>query len=251
MNQSLHLLSTANFLQNAVSKVSQENLLYLYARYKQATCGSANPDDRPGIFDMKGRKKFDAWHKLDGVYRAEAMSQYIGKIVELNIGWTPDQADDSLQSSSGGFGLRPSRMKAGNSSENSEDVDQETSDEEKLLNAVKEGDEISVKEILDAQPELIHIKDNNVMTLLHWASDMGIHPIVQILIEKGIGVNERDSEGQTALHYAASCAHPEVVQLLLDNNADPTISDNEEKTPLDIAEDEQILEIFERHMSHI
>jgi ankyrin repeat protein len=42
-----------------------------------------------------------------------------------------------------------------------------------------------------------------------------------------------------------------VVQLLLDNNADPTISDNEEKTPLDIAEDEQIVEIFERHMSHI
>jgi ankyrin repeat protein len=39
------------------------------------------------------------------------------------------------------------------------------------------------------------------MTLLHWASDMGIHPIVQILIEKGIGINERDSEGQTALHY--------------------------------------------------
>lgn len=39
------------------------------------------------------------------------------------------------------------------------------------------------------------------MSLLHWASDIGIKNIVHLLLEKGVSINAQDDEGQTALHY--------------------------------------------------
>ncbi|CAI7989874.1 Enoyl-CoA delta isomerase 2 [Geodia barretti] len=40
-----------------------EAKLKLYALYKQATFGSCNKD-KPGVFDLVGRAKWDAWNKL-------------------------------------------------------------------------------------------------------------------------------------------------------------------------------------------
>ena len=39
---------------------SNEDLLQLYALYKQATVGDVS-GSRPGMIDFKGRAKFDAW----------------------------------------------------------------------------------------------------------------------------------------------------------------------------------------------
>lgn len=45
--------------------MSNDELLEIYSLFKQATVGDINTD-RPGIFDQKGRAKWDAWEKKKG-----------------------------------------------------------------------------------------------------------------------------------------------------------------------------------------
>jgi acyl-CoA-binding protein len=63
-------------------KPTNENLLFLYAHYKQATTGDVS-GKRPSMLDVIGRMKFDAWAKLKGISQAEAEARYIGKVKAL------------------------------------------------------------------------------------------------------------------------------------------------------------------------
>ena len=58
-------------------------LLKLYSYYKQATEGDAK-GDRPGGFDFVGGAKHDAWSKLKGMSKDEAMQNYIKQVEKLN-----------------------------------------------------------------------------------------------------------------------------------------------------------------------
>jgi len=57
-------------------------LLRLYALYKQGTHGDAD-SKRPGVFDLVGRAKYDAWAKLKGVKADDAMKRYVDKVTAL------------------------------------------------------------------------------------------------------------------------------------------------------------------------
>ena len=57
-------------------------LLELYALYKQADAGNAT-GDRPGVLDVVGRAKYDAWSKLKGVSRDQAMRKYVDLVGKL------------------------------------------------------------------------------------------------------------------------------------------------------------------------
>jgi len=59
-----------------------DDLLALYSLYKQATEGDAR-GGRPGLLDLKGRKKFDAWALRKGMSREAAMSAYNALVAEL------------------------------------------------------------------------------------------------------------------------------------------------------------------------
>ena len=58
-------------------------LLKLYSYYKQATEGDVK-GDRPGGFDFVGGAKHDAWAKLKGTSKDEAMQNYIKQVERLN-----------------------------------------------------------------------------------------------------------------------------------------------------------------------
>jgi acyl-CoA-binding protein len=58
-------------------------LLKLYSFYKQATEGDVK-GDRPGGFDFVGGAKHDAWAKLKGTSKDEAMQNYIKQVERLN-----------------------------------------------------------------------------------------------------------------------------------------------------------------------
>ncbi len=60
-------------------------LLRLYAHYKQATVGDAS-GPRPGMFDFAAAAKFEAWEKLKGLGRDEAMERYIKLVERLSGG---------------------------------------------------------------------------------------------------------------------------------------------------------------------
>ena len=51
-------------------------MLDLYGLYKQATVGDAT-GKRPGITDLRGRAKFDAWAGRKGLSKEDAMRAYI------------------------------------------------------------------------------------------------------------------------------------------------------------------------------
>ena len=64
-------------------KPDNATLLKLYSYYKQATEGDAK-GDRPGGFDFVGAAKFDAWAKLKGSTKDDAMQNYIKQVEKLN-----------------------------------------------------------------------------------------------------------------------------------------------------------------------
>ena len=61
---------------------ASDELLELYAYYKQATSGDAT-GDRPGMLDFKGRAKFDAWAARKGVDKDRAMTAYVSLVEKL------------------------------------------------------------------------------------------------------------------------------------------------------------------------
>ena len=60
---------------------SSEELLELYALYKQSTAGNAG-GDRPGMMDLRGRAKYDAWAKHKGMTKDAAMQAYIDLVAK-------------------------------------------------------------------------------------------------------------------------------------------------------------------------
>ncbi|MEQ1586773.1 MAG: acyl-CoA-binding protein [Cyclobacteriaceae bacterium] len=62
---------------------SNEELLDLYALFKQATEGDVS-GDRPGGFDFKAIAKYDAWASRNGATKEQAMQDYIGLVTKLH-----------------------------------------------------------------------------------------------------------------------------------------------------------------------
>jgi diazepam-binding inhibitor (GABA receptor modulating acyl-CoA-binding protein) len=57
-------------------------LLALYGLFKQATVGDVQ-GKRPGILDMKGRAKFDAWQRRKGESREVCQHEYVELVRQL------------------------------------------------------------------------------------------------------------------------------------------------------------------------
>ncbi|HXU56397.1 MAG TPA: acyl-CoA-binding protein [Casimicrobiaceae bacterium] len=64
-------------------KPDNATLLKLYSYYKQASEGDVS-GDRPGGFDFVGGAKYDAWSKLKGMSKDDAMQNYIKQVEKLN-----------------------------------------------------------------------------------------------------------------------------------------------------------------------
>ncbi|HEX6590728.1 MAG TPA: acyl-CoA-binding protein [Moraxellaceae bacterium] len=63
-------------------KPGNADLLDLYASFKQATDGDAH-GDRPGMMNITGRLKYDAWAALKGLSKADAQQRYVDKVQSL------------------------------------------------------------------------------------------------------------------------------------------------------------------------
>lgn len=83
-------MALAEDFQQAVSKSqaftrrpSNEELLELYALFKQATEGDV-VGERPGGFDFKAIAKHDAWAEKKGQSKQDAMQAYIDFVEKLS-----------------------------------------------------------------------------------------------------------------------------------------------------------------------
>uniref|UniRef100_A0A8I5YJH0 Acyl-CoA-binding protein n=1 Tax=Pongo abelii TaxID=9601 RepID=A0A8I5YJH0_PONAB len=64
------------------TKPADDEMLFIYSHYKQATVGDINTE-RPGMLDFTGKAKWDAWNELKGTSKEDAMKAYINKVEEL------------------------------------------------------------------------------------------------------------------------------------------------------------------------
>ena len=72
----------AKQVKNLTASPTNEEMLELYSLYKQATVGDCNTD-RPGMFDLTGKAKWDAWNARKGTSSEEAEELYIKKVDTL------------------------------------------------------------------------------------------------------------------------------------------------------------------------
>ena len=69
-------------VQKLAKRPPNDQLLELYALYKQATVGDVE-GSRPGMLDLTGRAKYDAWAKRKGIKKNEAMKKYVALVDKL------------------------------------------------------------------------------------------------------------------------------------------------------------------------
>lgn len=74
--------AAAKDVKKLTTRPSNDDLLDLYAFYKQATEGD-NTGKAPGMFDFKARAKHEAWSKISGMDKEAAMEAYIKVVARL------------------------------------------------------------------------------------------------------------------------------------------------------------------------
>eukprot|EP01133_Synstelium_polycarpum_P005703 gene5703-6588_t len=67
--------------QSLTSKPSNDDLLTLYAHYKQATDGDVS-GAQPWAVQLEARAKYDAWAALKGMSKDDAMTKYIAIVAD-------------------------------------------------------------------------------------------------------------------------------------------------------------------------
>lgn len=69
-------------VQSLKSRPNNDTLLELYALYKQGTEGDVS-GKRPGMLDVKGRAKYDAWNGRKGMGKDAAQNAYVALVEKL------------------------------------------------------------------------------------------------------------------------------------------------------------------------
>ena len=67
-----------------VTALSNEDKLEIYGLFKQATVGDCNTAC-PGMFDPKGKAKWNAWDAKKGMSSDDAKAAYVAKITGLGL----------------------------------------------------------------------------------------------------------------------------------------------------------------------
>ena len=75
-------LSCSEEVKNLKKRPSNDELLELYALFKQAKEGDVQ-GKRPGMLDLKGRAKYDIWAKFKGMNSQKAMETYVELVKKL------------------------------------------------------------------------------------------------------------------------------------------------------------------------
>lgn len=107
--------------------------------------------------------------------------------------------------------------------------DEDLTDDNRLIEACKSGDQTEVDRLLEkgVRPSIVGA--------IHQASANGFEGIVQNLLNRGANIDLADHSGQTALHSAAGCGQERVVEVLLMASASRWLKDAEGRTPLHYA----------------
>ncbi|KAK4698886.1 hypothetical protein P7C70_g7383, partial [Phenoliferia sp. Uapishka_3] len=97
---------------NGPIQTNYDDKLLLYSVYKQATEGDVKTS-RPGMLDILGRAKWDAWNKKKGVSEDDAKRHYVEGLVKILRGFSDRPLAVELIRELENFSLEPSRGQSG------------------------------------------------------------------------------------------------------------------------------------------
>jgi hypothetical protein len=101
--------------------------------------------------------------------------------------------------------------------------------------AAYQGDTLTVVKLLRLGTDADTLAGYSLTTPLMAAALRGQVETVELLLDRGAGIDRQNLHGKTALYLAAQNGHAPVVRLLLERGADPRISTVNGETPLSYA----------------
>ncbi|XP_065389276.1 acyl-CoA-binding domain-containing protein 6 isoform X2 [Macaca fascicularis] len=186
----------AAHLQGLIQVASREQLLYLYARYKQVKVGNCNTP-KPSFFDFEGKQKWEAWKALGDSSPSQAMREYIAVVKKLDPGWNPQIPEKKGKEANTGFG-----GPVISSLYHEETIREE---DKNIFDYCRENNIDHITKAIKSKNVDVNVKDEEGRALLHWACDRGHKELVTVLLQHRADINCQDNEGQTALHYGKQC----------------------------------------------
>lgn len=228
--------SAADRVRDLIQTASRDQLLYLYARYKQVKVGKCNTS-KPGFFDFEGQRKWQAWKQLGDMEAEQAMREYISLVNVLDPeGSSKERRGAEKRTSFGGAAV---------SSLYQEEMIRE--EDKNIFDYCRENNIEHINKAITSQKVDVNTKDEEGRALLHWACDRGHKELVSVLLQHKADINGQDNEGQTALHYASACEFADIVELLLNAGADPSIKDMEGSLPEEVTESSAISSLLRQY----
>ncbi|XP_053287037.1 acyl-CoA-binding domain-containing protein 6 [Pleuronectes platessa] len=228
--------SAADRVRDLVQTAGRDQLLYLYARYKQVKVGKCNTP-KPGFFDFEGQRKWQAWKQLGDMEQEQAMQEYISCVNVLDPeGITKERQGAERRTGFGGAAV---------SSLYQEEMIRE--EDKNIFDYCRDNNIDHISQAIGSQKVEVNATDEEGRALLHWACDRGHKELVSVLLQHKADINSQDNEGQTALHYASACEFAEIVELLLNSGADPSIKDMEGSLPEEVTESSAISSLLRQH----
>ncbi|XP_068176432.1 acyl-CoA-binding domain-containing protein 6 isoform X2 [Antennarius striatus] len=227
--------AAAERVRELVHLASREQLLYLYARFKQVKVGKCNAP-KPSFFDFEGQRKWQAWMQLGDMGAEQAMREYISCVNVLD-------PEDVTQ-------RRSARTSFGGAAVSSLYQAELIREEDKnIFDYCRENNLEYIIETLNSRTVDVNTRDEEGRVLLHWACDRGHKEMVNVLLQYNADINSQDDEGQTALHYASACEFYDIVVLLLESGADPSLKDLEGCLPEEVTESTAISSLLRQYTS--
>ncbi|XP_055384130.1 acyl-CoA-binding protein homolog [Condylostylus longicornis] len=78
--------ASAEKVKTFTKRPTDEELLQIYALFKQATVGD-NDTEKPGLLDLKGKAKWSAWSEKKGMSKDAAKQAYIELVEKLSASY--------------------------------------------------------------------------------------------------------------------------------------------------------------------
>ncbi|XP_076841412.1 acyl-CoA-binding domain-containing protein 6 isoform X2 [Brachyhypopomus gauderio] len=175
--------AAAERVRDLVTSAGREQLLYLYARYKQAKVGKCNTA-KPGFFDFEGQRKWTAWKQLGEMSRDQAMQEYVTCVHTLD----PDGCSKGSSERRGG----DRRTGFGGAAVSSLYQEETIREEDKnIFDYCRENNIEQVSKALSSMKVDVNTKDEEGRALLHWACDRGHTELVTLLLNHSADINSQ------------------------------------------------------------
>lgn len=99
--------------------------------------------------------------------------------------------------------------------------------------AIHERDMQLIQELVEENPNIIHTRDGDGNSPLHWAAKYEFIEIVRWLLDKGADPNAQNVWGQNPLFFVSWHGEAQSAEALLDAGADPYVVDSGNLSPQD------------------